>query len=213
MLDMTWGYICFLEPHWWFEHKSINDILESSQSECRVCRFLEWLFSLSSIAQRAGDYVGAKLVWRSDEDKRGLVLSLSLPVISSVQIRNSKRTHTFRLMPAETDGMWSLACIPMNVQVTQQLDVEARDTRESFDLARKWLSECLRCHDCGSTTSGRFPSRVLYVGNEGSSRVTLKITRSDDSGQYAALSYCWGVSNNFTTSHTYYPILPFCLQY
>lgn len=71
--------------------------------------------------------------------------------------------------------------------------VEARDS----DLPLEWLETCLREHqDCRIQSShdeqGLLPSRVIDVGDRGTTELVRLIEPGDAKGLYAALTYRWG---------------------
>ena len=65
-------------------------------------------------------------------------------------------------------------------------------SNECFQLAREWLQECRSKHpECGEASPSSLPTRVLDVQGVDSTRVVLRHT-AEISGEYVALSYCWG---------------------
>ena len=57
---------------------------------------------------------------------------------------------------------------------------------------KSWYSGCLSSHEqCLQGTHSRLPTRIIRI--EGLERVRLHIS-SDESAEYACLSYCWGGS-------------------
>ncbi|KAE9369875.1 HET-domain-containing protein, partial [Stipitochalara longipes BDJ] len=68
----------------------------------------------------------------------------------------------------------------------------------NFELARRWLRECLSSHPlCGATSASPLPTRLIDIGNDISLQ-TLRLCTpaAGASGRYAALSYCWGIAQN-----------------
>ncbi|KAH8724291.1 heterokaryon incompatibility protein-domain-containing protein [Phaeosphaeriaceae sp. PMI808] len=66
--------------------------------------------------------------------------------------------------------------------------------------AREWLNYCIknharRCHRIDQ----KLPTRVIDVGNSSQDPRLLEV-QPGTLGQYAALSYCWGLSRTFTTT-------------
>ena len=72
----------------------------------------------------------------------------------------------------------------------------ASDT--NFELARRWLEECLSSHPlCGTISASALPTRLIDVGNcDSPQTLCLCIPAAGASGRYAALSYCWGTAQN-----------------
>ena len=69
-----------------------------------------------------------------------------------------------------------------------------------LDLARQWLQECIRNHhDCRSTHQKVMPTRLIKISKPANPRyleTTIRLVELDPSANvnYAALSYCWGMS-------------------
>ncbi|KAH6983986.1 hypothetical protein EDB80DRAFT_691402 [Ilyonectria destructans] len=69
-------------------------------------------------------------------------------------------------------------------------------SEENFELSSKWLEECHRAHvPCRGSNGGYMPTRVLKIEGD---KVNLMETEGNQEGKYAALSYCWGGSQDFT---------------
>lgn len=72
---------------------------------------------------------------------------------------------------------------------------------ESFELARKWIAECLSSHDsCKGQRTDTAPTRLLKIARNGSDfHVRLVKGSGKNLGRilYAALSYCWGGDQPF----------------
>jgi len=79
----------------------------------------------------------------------------------------------------------------------------AGDSDEDFELAKRWLNDCLCSHDyCqkATTQETRLPTRVLDIGPvDGSEQPYLLETRGMH-GSYIALSHCWGGQVPLTTT-------------
>ncbi|KAH9203719.1 heterokaryon incompatibility protein-domain-containing protein, partial [Leptodontidium sp. 2 PMI_412] len=68
-------------------------------------------------------------------------------------------------------------------------------TEEAFASARNWIKECFQTHsNCPKATNGVLPTRVLDLTmlSELLDMIQLKETTQGETGQYVALSYCWG---------------------
>ncbi|KAH7308825.1 heterokaryon incompatibility protein [Rhexocercosporidium sp. MPI-PUGE-AT-0058] len=72
-------------------------------------------------------------------------------------------------------------------------EVAAESSSDScFELASSWLKTCVECHPaCRSETLQALPTRVIDVGAAGTRDPFLEESQGR-SGQYVALSYCWG---------------------
>ena len=70
---------------------------------------------------------------------------------------------------------------------------------KTLDVAATWFKNCLDLHTICANEIVELPSRVLYLGTSKSTKIRLEDGRGRQ-GSYAALSYCWGITGNFTTS-------------
>jgi Heterokaryon incompatibility protein (HET) len=76
--------------------------------------------------------------------------------------------------------------------VLQTINRSPTDSALLFQLLRKWLQECDNSHDC-SRRRLYTPARVIFVGGEDPNRLKLL---ENASGDYIALSHCWGNPND-----------------
>jgi hypothetical protein len=60
-----------------------------------------------------------------------------------------------------------------------------------FGLARKWISDCHMHAGC-SITRCQLPTRLIDIGFEGRTRDPRLVMTAGSTGQYVALSHCWG---------------------
>src|SRR5271154_931870 len=67
-----------------------------------------------------------------------------------------------------------------------------------FEIASKWLQKCLDTHDECPKQLSPLPSRVIDVGSDGRDPF-LHISKGE-CGPWLALSHCWGLKQNFTTT-------------
>ena len=66
---------------------------------------------------------------------------------------------------------------------------------------RTWMSECLKTHSlCAPQTPSSLPSRVIDVGQAGSSDEPYLLESGDRVAPYLALSYCWGTGKRLITT-------------
>ncbi len=71
-----------------------------------------------------------------------------------------------------------------------------------FGLASQWLKQCLETHQsCNSVSRGHsiLPTRVIRVGQH-PQQPSLHQSASGETGAYATLSYCWGKSEQLTST-------------
>jgi hypothetical protein len=79
----------------------------------------------------------------------------------------------------------------------------AGDSDEDFELAKRWLNDCLCSHDyCrkSSPRETRLPTRVLDIGSVDGSEEPYLLETHGMHGCYIALSHCWGGQVPLTTT-------------
>lgn len=80
------------------------------------------------------------------------------------------------------------------------LSAESTGSSACVRLVRRWLDDCINNHPlCESPDDSVLPTRVLDLGLDASSRVSLWEPRGR-TGRYACLSYCWGKSKFTVTT-------------
>lgn len=81
---------------------------------------------------------------------------------------------------------------PLSASATKDLPLTYY-TNENVvtDKIMEWLDKCSRNHDCQVDLSKPLPTRVIDVGTV-DSQPRLYLTTDCETGQYLALSYCWG---------------------
>lgn len=68
-------------------------------------------------------------------------------------------------------------------------------SKESWDIALNWFSDCVENHDlCASRTTHWYPTRLIDVGKSDQIRLIVTKEMASLSGGYVALSHCWGTS-------------------
>jgi hypothetical protein len=67
-----------------------------------------------------------------------------------------------------------------------------------FEIASMWLQKCLDTHDECPKQPSPLPSRVIDVGSDG--RDPFLHISKDECGLWLAMSHCWGLEQNFTTT-------------
>jgi hypothetical protein len=71
-----------------------------------------------------------------------------------------------------------------------------------FEIARQWLSGCVKHHGCVPQSEAALPTRVLDLTALASGYIRLHVPSLDTKEHYAALSYCWGAGESYTTTST-----------
>jgi hypothetical protein len=77
------------------------------------------------------------------------------------------------------------------------------DESKVFATARAWLEDCRRNHTetCPRNGSVSLPSRLIDVGDDSiAPDVRLRVSGKGETGEYIALSYCWGGPQPVTTT-------------
>ncbi|KAK4448868.1 heterokaryon incompatibility protein-domain-containing protein [Podospora aff. communis PSN243] len=71
-------------------------------------------------------------------------------------------------------------------------------------IRRRRLKNCLENHACGHRSDTELPTRILDVGSVDETNIRLLETRTGSikTGQFVALSYCWGTHPPFVTTPT-----------
>lgn len=85
--------------------------------------------------------------------------------------------------------------------VTKRVSPDALSS-ECMQLAQKWLSECINSHSgCNGSRveSGWRPRRLIYVGSS-QDEPRLLVNTGGITGQYIALSHCWGKTQPLTST-------------
>lgn len=67
-------------------------------------------------------------------------------------------------------------------------------------IAKRWLNKCYDSHNCGARNDVKLPTRLLDLRGLGNQLLRLVTPPRSAVGRYAALSYCWGLSVQFTTT-------------
>ncbi|KPM44510.1 hypothetical protein AK830_g2023 [Neonectria ditissima] len=173
-----------LEPA--IEHQSktfaMADVAEAANGGCSIFKWLEkntQKFDLPSDAR-----TGFSLRLTHPHGNRNDISSIKFTYSdSSHETHSSMKTFVTSDAPAAEyiDGR------PPNSDVA---------SRENFELSIQWLKECHRAHvPCRGSNRGYMPTRVLKIEGD---KVNLMETEGNQEGKYAALSYCWGGSQDFT---------------
>ncbi|EPE31161.1 hypothetical protein GLAREA_04128 [Glarea lozoyensis ATCC 20868] len=66
-------------------------------------------------------------------------------------------------------------------------------SQNNFSIAKSWIEDCCNNHQsCPVKHSPELPARVIDVGNLGDEQILRLVHSHSSTGQYAALSHCWG---------------------
>lgn len=97
----------------------------------------------------------------------------------------------------EKGGISAFGCIPAKAEISESAWSESAQT-----FARDCLQECSQHHDVCGSGANILPTRVIEVGNIGDERFQLYETQENTTGQYTALSYCWGTDQPLKLTST-----------
>ncbi|KAF2786560.1 HET-domain-containing protein [Melanomma pulvis-pyrius CBS 109.77] len=74
-------------------------------------------------------------------------------------------------------------------------------SKDALELCASWLRSCKKEHSCPQPSNVWMPARVLAISRDnGSPRLSLRPTAGCSIEPYAALSYCWGGSQQVQTT-------------
>jgi hypothetical protein len=66
-------------------------------------------------------------------------------------------------------------------------------SERSFEMARFWINECLRCHEAFQRNPSQpLPTRLLDISKFEDRVIRLHNSTPGEHADYIALSYCWG---------------------
>ena len=102
------------------------------------------------------------------------------------QLGQQKLQSTWRHLSAYTSSDNKAAA-----HITARPFVVELDTTSAMHQIKLWLKACEQHAACPAQVRGQLPTRVIDVGATESEFPKLYVTQRE-SGQYAALSYCWG---------------------
>lgn len=88
-------------------------------------------------------------------------------------------------------------------EISLRLPTAQFNSENAFKVVRDWIHECSTEHEfCPKQNIPEMPTRVLDVQDASGSKLPRLQTTSGLKGAYAALSYCWGGQQTFTTSRS-----------
>ncbi|KAF9460037.1 heterokaryon incompatibility protein-domain-containing protein [Collybia nuda] len=144
------------------------------------------------------------------------MMALKIVPNTSLVIRfdagNDQGFEVFNLVVSDEQGTFNLDSFVLNrEEASQSSNYSAGSIRDmnldvgrqqSFELARYWLKECTTRHtDCPSYEAKPLPTRVVDVGSaDDPIRPPRLIVTHGSVAPYAALSYCWGQPQQWTTT-------------
>lgn len=188
-------------PHQILLHNSLDELKESSNLRCRICRLI--YNSLS------GSELETLLDWRNDKARVFLGLdtaSGSLPVTLQAEFRGEMLCGPKRLIAssssgsgAEKDASRSVEDFTTMLDESVRLDNDHTGSDGALQLAAYWVKMCTQTHGkCRlqdlRQSSSFVPTRLLDVSDN---KVRLIESKAEmgkaEDRSYIALSHCWGM--------------------
>ncbi|KAF5975416.1 hypothetical protein FCOIX_7704 [Fusarium coicis] len=162
--------------------------LRSSASSCRLCSIYEGIV-LDCVRGHFPDILEV-LVTDAAEEKTELEEMTLIKNHDSLAIRLSDREVIFDVFADKKAYDFEVAgsCLGRKYLVG-----EYTNSRESFECAQEWVSECLKTHTCPKPGTERvlLPKRLLMVEGAQDEAIRLIETRGDEY-PYVCLSHRWG---------------------
>lgn len=187
-------------PHRILLHNSLDELKESSDLRCRICRLVYCSLSEYDLE--------ALLDWRNDKTRVFLGLdtaSGSLPITLQADFRGGMILGPKTLIASSSSGLGAEKYSSQSIEEfatmldeSVRLDNNHTGSDGALQLASYWIKTCTKTHKkCRPQDSGQsssfVPTRLLDVSN---SEVRLIETKSEigETGDrsYIALSHCWG---------------------
>ncbi|KAK3381792.1 heterokaryon incompatibility protein-domain-containing protein [Podospora didyma] len=75
-------------------------------------------------------------------------------------------------------------------------------------LAKRWVTDCVANHDSCKTKDGWYPTRLLEIGQRGSSEQSVRLIETNVTsltGNYMTLTHRWGSADQLTLTVSSYP--------
>ena len=74
-------------------------------------------------------------------------------------------------------------------------------SESAVEIAKDWLNDCITSHpNCRDNHDQTLPTRLLDLELLHNTKDLKLVETTGESGQYAALSHCWGTTQQFTTT-------------
>ncbi|CVK87127.1 uncharacterized protein FPRN_05469 [Fusarium proliferatum] len=163
--------------------------LRSSASSCRLCCFYRDIV-LDCVR---GNLPGISKPFFNDETEEKLKLEelVMIDYYDRLSIEVSEQRANFHIFMDEKADYVEV----LGVRMSRRRRVGRHtNSRDSFERAREWLSECVAEHNCPRpiTAGVPLPKRLIKVEGDLEDPVRLIETRGDEFS-YVCLSHCWGI--------------------
>ncbi|KAI0903044.1 heterokaryon incompatibility protein-domain-containing protein [Ustulina deusta] len=162
-------------------HDNLENLASSAKSGCRLCRVFLQALNLAKNHRSRVYPVLAKFLQRSTPS---VFLHLRLP---------SRLFVTIGDLGAEL-ALGYLDEVTIKQSPTNDDYEKGTSSLSSFQVAKRWLHNCITNHKACGHASVPLPTRVIDVGD--GSRDPFLVESKGAHHNYCALSYCWGTSSN-----------------
>ncbi|KAF2094342.1 HET-domain-containing protein [Rhizodiscina lignyota] len=163
------------------------------------CPFLQWVTSLSSAKEKTC----LNVIWSGNYP-----LDSAVPAnpwiwwLGETQENPENIFRTVHKILAEKANI--LLCAEENDPAAEDFNTRPPalnlQLKTRFVQARGWLEECVKTHKCREENAF-VPSHLILIDSTANPPNLRLVTREETSGiflEYAALSYCWGKTQDFT---------------
>ncbi|KAK0647057.1 heterokaryon incompatibility protein-domain-containing protein [Cercophora newfieldiana] len=186
--------------------RRLPDLRTTADADCVLCRHLVY-YSTSYASEEVGDVAGtecSRACHCVDPVNPGHGIHLFFKIYSYEAEGHSGGSGLTALQVSGDgkQGRWSCQFVVQAAEDSlaapyvpiRPVEPDVSSER-CFSMARRWLRECLETHPAcrrtAPTTCGKLPLRVIDLGDS-QKGPRLRVTDPGETGDYVALSYCWG---------------------
>ncbi|KAF2676494.1 HET-domain-containing protein [Lentithecium fluviatile CBS 122367] len=190
-----------------YQHAENFKALESSSRTCSLCKMMCWSLQNTYGAWQHGTPILSDRKSSRNEDSVNLqIVTGDYDILVGADHDNNEEIRhlgiwikggfaSVDLAVEEGDVLGSRIVIDNDIKgfITGRILASDSPTSEYFEVAKRWLDNCIANHlDCNNNPSEvpMLPSRVLDVTETG--RDPYLMSGSGKRAQYATLSHCWG---------------------
>ncbi|KAH7134989.1 heterokaryon incompatibility protein-domain-containing protein [Dendryphion nanum] len=187
-------YPAHQEPVHWWTHSSWADFLQAAKT-CRLCALI--LSEMQDTTRE--DY------WKTTQlGIRFTAYGKSMLEVTCVEMKKQAKLN----VGMNHEDLLRAPSSSCNLFTTRLISPQAGSPR-NISTIEQWLSICKNTHKKCTLNSTNLtdpptrhlPTRVLDVGSIGSPFIHLDLPLDTDTAPYAALTYCWGLGNTYTTTN------------
>ena len=184
-----------------FEYKDdILHVLRASRHGCQWCQAFLSIIGVSSLEE----WHKYNFVLKERDAERATLFSVRMKWIR-VRTRHSQSSYVCNLSVGNPGARYSIVwyAYESNNAVAAIGTKRPRpdlSSDEVFDQAKYWIETCKRHSNCLQQLDGQLPKIVVEVASSESPTTCRLVEPHDHSGQYVALSYCWGKQSYVLTT-------------